>query len=378
MTHRVTPAMLARLRLSSQSLVGSSFAGPVEVVRWMTAMQGQDLPGALWSVGLRAPGTRRSDVQAALDAGEIVRSWPMRGTLHLTAAEDLGWIMALTSTRMLAGMAGRHRQLEITTADIDAVRDVAVTLLAADNASASRDELLTAFRAAGQATENQRGIHLLWLLSLTGMLVQGPSDGNAQRFVLMDRWIRSPRSMDRDEALAELVLRYMRSHGPATLKDFCWWTKLTLKDARTGLQQVQSRLLELQVDGTMYWMSRETADLLTWRDLDPGKQLPGSRSVLLLPGFDEFLLGYTDRSAALSPEYAALTVPGNNGMFKATILARGEVVGTWRRKQNTTANARPGAAVVEPVPFVALTPAQQRGFAKAAEAYAAFLAPASV
>ncbi len=388
-TRRITPAALARLRLSSQRLVGSSFASPVDAVRWMTAMQGQDLPGALWSVGLRAPGTRRSDVLAALDSAEIVRSWPMRGTLHLTAAEDLGWILALTSGRMVSGMAGRHRQLGITTADIESARDVAVALLAAEGAMTSRDELLTAFRAACQPTENQRGIHLLWLLSVTGTLVQGPSDGNAQRFVLMDRWIRSPRSMEREEALAELVLRYFRSHGPATLKDFCWWTKLTLKDARTGLELVKSQLLDLTVEGTVYWMSRETADLLTGRDLQPGREIPGSRSVLLLPGFDEFLLGYMDRSAALAPEYGALTVPGNNGMFKATIVAGGKVVGTWHRTAQTTQRAtaqttqrataqttqrtQPGAAAVEPQLFAALTPAQQRAFGRAATGYLTFV-----
>ncbi len=388
---RVAPAMLARLRLSGQRLVGSSFDTPLEAVRWMTAMQGQDLPGALWSVGLRVPGSTLTDVRAALDSGAVVRSWPMRGTLHLCAAEDLGWILALTSERMIAGMAGRHRQLEITTADLETARNAALALFAANQAlpgcvsavtatpptSASRDEILAAFRRAGQPTENQRGIHLLWLLSLTGTLVQGPSDGKGQKFVLLDSWVRHPRVLERDEGLAELVLRYFNSHGPATVKDFCWWTKLPLKDATAGLDRVKNQLLPMDVDGSHYWMSRETADLITGRDLRPGRELPGTRSVLLLPGFDELLLGYTDRSAALGAEHAAFIVPGNNGMFKPTVVTGGTVAGTWRRAR------RPGESlgppnVVEASLFHDLSPAQQRAYAKATAGYARFLSPADI
>ncbi|MCY0904510.1 winged helix DNA-binding domain-containing protein [Arthrobacter sp. H14-L1] len=388
-TRRVPPAVLARLRLSGQRLVGSSFGTPLDAVRWMTAMQGQDLPGALWSVGLRVPGSTLRDVRAALDSGDIVRSWPMRGTLHLSAAEDLGWILALTSERMIAGMAGRHRQLEITTADIETARNAAFELLPASEASpgcvsaatdipatsASRDEIFAAFRRAGQPTENQRGIHLLLLLSLTGTLVQGPRDGNTQKFVLLENWIRHPRVLERDEGLAELVLRYFNSHGPATVKDFCWWTKLTVKDATEGLNTVKHQLLPMDVDGSQYWMSRETADLITGRDLRPGRELPGTRSVLLLPGFDEFLLGYKDRSAALGAEHAPLIVPGNNGMFKPTVVTGGTVAGTWRRIRHPSgSSSRP--AVVETALFHDLSPAQQRAYAKATAGYARFLAPA--
>ncbi|MBG0739960.1 AlkZ family DNA glycosylase [Paeniglutamicibacter antarcticus] len=388
-TGRVPPAMLGRLRLSSQRLLGSSFDTPLEAVRWMTAMQGQDLPGALWSVGLRVPGSTVTDVRNALDSGDIVRSWPLRGTLHLCAAEDLGWFLSLTSERLIAGMAGRHRQLEITTTDVETARNAAVALFAANQASpgfvsavtgtppasASRNEILAAFRRAGQPTDNQRGIHLLWLLSLTGTLVQGSSFGNGQKFVLLESWIRHPRVLERDEGLAELVLRYFNSHGPATIQDFCWWTKLPLKDARAGLDLVKNQLRSMDVAGSPYWMSREAAELITGRDLQPGRSLPGTGSLLLLPGFDEFLLGYRDRSAALGAEHAPLIVPGNNGMFKPTVVAGGIVAGTWRGVR------RPGGrlgspCVVETSLFHALSTGQQRAYTKATAGYARFLAPA--
>lgn len=363
MPSHLTSTAVARLRLASQRLLGSTFARPVDAVRWMTAMQGQDLPGALWSVGLRVPGAGLSDVQAALDSGEIVRSWPMRGTLHLAAAEDMGWIIALTRERMVAGQKARHRQLGIDDRDVEVARECAHALLERQG-EASRDEFMAAFLAAGQETSGQRGIHLLWLLSLTGTLVQGPRHGNGQKFMLMDRWITAPRVLDREEALAELALRYFRSHGPATCKDFAWWTKLTLKDARAGLDVARSGLVELQLDGTSHWMAPETAEMLA------DKAIPGAQSLLLLPGFDEYLLGYTDRSASLAPEHAQATVPGGNGVFRPTIVVGGKVAGTWTKAAKTP---KAGPAVV-PAPFAGLTAAQTRKLEKASAAYARFLA----
>ncbi len=382
MSQRVTPTVLARLRLVSQALLGSTIRTPAEAVRWMTAMQGQDLAGALHSVALRVPGTTREDVRAALDAGLIVRSWPLRGTLHLTAAEDLGWMMGLTSERIITGQAARHRQLGITTADVETARDVALGMLDGGR-SASREDLQQAFQAAGQETAGQRGIHLLWLLNLTGTLVQGPTIGAKQLFVLLREWIPNPRTPDRDEAVAELVLRYFRSHGPATITDFTGWSKLTLRDARAGLDAVKDLLVELPADARApgagdaaaesagpraaasktesFWLSPESAALLEGT-------VPGSRSLLLLPGFDEYLLGYADRSAALDPDHLGLIVPGGNGMFKPTIVAGGRVVGTWRRP------SKANGAVVEPLPFGELTPSQNRGFSRAADAYARILA----
>src|SRR5688500_18369236 len=113
---RVDRKVLGRLRLASQGLLGAGerpdSAGGV--VRWMTAMQAQDLQAALWAVGVRLTGSGVSDVRAAINAGTIVRSWPMRGTLHLVAPEDLRWMLELTADRLTKGIAARHRELGIT------------------------------------------------------------------------------------------------------------------------------------------------------------------------------------------------------------------------------------------------------------------------
>ncbi len=375
MSANVTPATLARLRLAAQRILPTSTdprPGPGDVVRSLTALQGQDFPGALWSIGLRAPGSTRADVEGAFNRGELVRSWPLRGTLHVTAAEDLGWILALTGGRMVSSVAARHRQLGITTMDLGQARELALALLADGTGGqpvrAARDGLFAAFEAGGQPTRAQRGVHLLWLLCVEGTLVQGPVNGNAQDFVRTDRWIKNPRVPAREEALAELALRYFRSHGPATLKDFQWWAKLTLTDIRTGMDQAGEQLESVGCNGENYWLAPETAQLLEGT-------VPGARSVLLLPGFDEYLLGYTDRTAALAPHHAALTVPGNNGMFRATVVAGGRVAGTWRKARGAAEKQSELAGVVLPEMFDVPGPAQSKALEKAARAYAAFSDP---
>lgn len=292
----VTPATIARLRLAAQWILPSSTSptpGPVDVVRWLTALQGQDFPGALWSIGLRSPGSTRADVEAAFNSGELVRSCPLRGTLHVTAAEDLGWILSLTAERMAKGQATRHRQLEITTPDLGQVRGLALALLEQSGEKVTREELMAAFERAGQPTKAQRGYHFLFMLCLEGTLVQGPIDsggtGNTQFYVGSEQWITNPRTLAREEALAELALRYFRSHGPATVKDFQWWSKLTLKDINAGLAQAGGQLESINCNGTEYWLAPETAELL-------GGSVPGARSVLLLP--DSMSIYWATRTAA--------------------------------------------------------------------------------
>jgi hypothetical protein len=342
---------IRRLRLAAQHIEGSDFAGPVDVVRWMLAMQGQDLPGTKWSVGLRAPGCTLADVDGALDRGEIIRSWPMRGTLHLVAAEDIGWMLELTAARTLQSLARRHRELGLDQEMVSRAREVAIGLLEGGR-SATRSEIFRKFEAAGVPTEGQRGPHLLGRLHHDRLLCLGPMQGNDQVVVLLDEWVPNPRVLERDEALGEFVGRFLASHGPATIRDFCWWTKLPVRDAKIGLALARDRLTEFVVDDTSYWMA-------------PGLPDRAKRDVHLLPGFDEFLLGYQDRSASLAAEHMQAIVPGNNGMFQATVVLDGQVVGTWRRKKT-----RAGLTIT-PVPFQ--EHAGMAGFRAAATNYGRFL-----
>jgi hypothetical protein len=352
---------VATLRLGAQWVgagevdtggVGPGSPSPAATVRHLLAMQAQDFAGAKWSVGVRTPGATDASIETALAAGDIVRSWPMRGTLHLTAPEDLGWMLSITAARTIRGAAGRHRQLELTEQQLERAREVALDALGGGRA-ATRDELLERFVAGGVAVDGQRGIHILQRLCLWRVLVFGPLSGRQHTFVLFDEWIARSRTLDPDEALGEFAARYFAGHGPATVRDFAWWASLTLADARRGVEIARDGLDELDVDGTAYLLPRDAR--------------AAASGVQLLPGFDEHLLGYQDRGAALAPQHAELVVPGKNGLFLPTMVDDGEVVGTWRR----TTSAK--GVRVDLHPFTPVAVRTERQFGAAASRFADFL-----
>src|SRR5215213_3604115 len=186
------------LRLAAQRLVGPRPATPAEAVRLLAAVQAQDFPGALTSVALRTTSRLRTEVAAALDAGEVVRSWPMRGTLHLVAAEDLRWFLDTLGIRALAGIGKRWAGLELDEAQAERARELVVEALAG-RGRASRAELLAVIDAGGVPVTGQRGYHLLWYLAQTGTLCLGPTDGTGEQlFVLLDGWVGDERRLERD------------------------------------------------------------------------------------------------------------------------------------------------------------------------------------
>ena len=351
MVSTLTPRDIPRLRLLSHGLLPApegfprpAFHSPEDVVGWMTALQGQDWNSVPWSIGARWTGgaTTAGEASAASAAavrqafadGRIVRSWPMRGTLHTLLPHDLPLFHALTSERLLKSMASRHRNLSIVPEDWEKARAVVRGTLSGGG-RATRAELFTALEEAGQGTREQRGAHLLLVLSLTGTLVQGPAEGKEHLFVLQDEWITEPRELSPEAALDDLLERYVRSHGPATIRDFAWWTGLPLGQCRAAQLRLGERLREYPGG---WLLSAETA---AWLDARDGEPLPGARSFHLLAGFDEYILGYTDRSAVLAPGHFDLVVPGGNGMFKRTFMSGGVTDGTWSTDSR-------GAVVLEP------------------------------
>jgi hypothetical protein len=354
--HSVDAAMttlheIALLRLAAQRIAGPGLATATEAVRWLTALQAQDHNGVLASVALRIVSGTRQVVEAALNAGEIVKSWPMRGTLHLVVAEDLPWMLHLAAPRVVAGAAARRAQLGLDTPILEHARELAVNALAGGH-QLGRDELLAVWDEGGLVTAGQRGYHMLWHLAQTGTLCFGPVRDGQQLIVLVDEWIPHPQRPEREEALGELASRYFRSHGPATVKDFTRWTNLIAADVRAGLALAVPRLARVNVDGVEYFMDPRTPDLL-----DACRR--HARGVFLLPGFDEFILGYQDRRAVLPAEFADRIVPGGNGVFRPTVVSDGQVVGTWKhtgRGAKRTVTATPFTSfpdeVAEAIPLL--------------------------
>jgi hypothetical protein len=220
---------------------------------------------------------------------------------------------------MIARDARRQRQLELDADILSRSRDQVITMLQGGQVL-TRGGILGRLEDAGIRTHEGRGYHILWYLTQIGVLCFGPMQGKQQTFTLLDEWVPQSRQLSREASLAELAGRYIASHGPATDHDFAWWAGLTLTEARQGLTTAAPALAQETLDGTTYWQS---PDAPTLADAD-------GTSVHLLPGFDEYLLGYQERSAILAAEHADRVVPGGNGVFRPMIVVAGQIVGTWK------------------------------------------------
>jgi len=187
---------ILRLREFTQRIDPVATGTVTETVRHLLATQAQDFGNALWAVGVRTKGSTRSDVLAALERGEIVRSLPMRGTLHFVAAEDLRWMLALTSARTLQGAKTRFENLGLDRATLE--RAAAITQRELSGGAMSRDEFMRLLRSNGISPEGQRGYHVIFYLSQLSLVCWGPPSGTQQALVLVDDWIPAQTLPDRD------------------------------------------------------------------------------------------------------------------------------------------------------------------------------------
>jgi hypothetical protein len=344
------------MRLVNQQISCARFNEPHQVVAALGAMQAQDYLGGLWAIALRLPRATETAVELAIAERKIIRTWPLRGTLHFVAAADIGWMLALLAPGMIAKRSRLFRQLELDKSVFALCRKLFVKALRG-NRQLTRDALMSLLESAKIRTSAQRGYHILWHLAHEGLLCLAAREGKQQTFALLDEWAPSTlHSLERDTALAELALRYFCGHGPATLRDFVWWTGLKVSDAKGALDSVSHQLSRQVVNDTSYWMPREWA-----------ASAETVRKAYLLPGFDEYLLGYRDRSAVLDPLHSEKVVPGGNGVFQPTIVINGRVLGTWKR------TLKKNAVVITASPFKPLKKTEQNAFAAAAERYAQFI-----
>lgn len=311
--------LIARWRLHNQQIAQQSFTQPEAVVSWMGAMQAQDYGQAVWGIGVRTPGSTLSSIEQALTDARIIRTWPMRGTIHFVPPEDAGWMLQLSAARMIAKDRRRQEQLELTPAILERSQQLTAELLQGRQ-RVSRSALLQHFEAAGIQTHDGRGYHILWYLAQIGVICLGPVEKNEPSYALLSEWALHTVTRSRDEALAELARRYFTSHGPATLHDFAWWSGLTMADVRQGLEAAKPHLIAVAQAGKTYWMTPQAAD-----------SPPPSPLLFLLPGFDEYLLGYTDRADILEPQHASRICPGANGIFFPMIVVDGQIAGVWKR-----------------------------------------------
>jgi len=351
---------IAHERLHNQHLSAPKLKKPADVVRWLGAVQAQDYYGAKWALGLRMKGVTDEAVEKAFADGEILRTHVMRPTWHFVTPADIRWLLQLTAPRVNARNAYYYRKLELDDGVFKRSNKTLANALRGGR-QLTREVLRTAVQRDGIAADDLlRLIHILARAELDGVICSGSRKGKQFTYALLDERVPQTKTLARDEALAELTRRYFTSHGPATLPDFVWWSGLTAKDARSGLDMVQCHLVKESIDGRSYWLS----------SIGP-KRKRASRVAYLLPTYDEYLVSYKDRSAALAP-LDGKQAPRGNVIFGSPIVIDGRVVGSWKRTLEKK------TVVISLMPFATLSKAERQAVADAAVRYGAFLGTRAV
>jgi hypothetical protein len=344
---------IAKLRLRNQHIAGDNLKTPEEVVAWMGAIQAQDYAMAKWGIGVRLPGATEAAIEMAIDEGKILRTHVLRPTWHMVAAADLGWMMDLTGPRLRGVLNANNKRMELTEAVFGKCNKIIARALGEQHMT--RKELMVVLGQHRIATDDLRSSHIMFRAEIDGVVCSGVRVGKENSYALFEERVLPSKIIDRNEAVGELFKRYISSHGPATLHDFVWWSGLTLTDARMGLEENKRGLDSIDKDGKTWWFADEQSDVKLNRN-----------TVHLLPAFDEYMVSYKDRSAALHDDHFSNAI-SSNGIFRPIIVVNGKVVGVWKRSVGKE------KVVVDPVFFEGVSVPAKGALEKALQAYGRFL-----
>lgn len=352
----MTHVDIAYQRLHHQRLVGTPFQKPEDVVRWQGAVQAQDYAGATWALGLRSHALTEAQIEQAFTAGTLLRTHVLRPTWHFVTPADIRWLLALTAPRVHAANAYMYRKLEIDATVIQRTQAALVRALQ-DGTHRTREEVRAVLEQADIITTGAlRFGYLLMQAELDGLICSGARRGKQFTYTLLEERVPPTAPLDRDEALAELTWRYFSSHGPATLRDFVVWSGLTIADAKRGIALASSRLEQVVVADQTYWFAGAVEPAATTGPI-----------AHLLPNYDEYFIGFKDRSAILEIVKTSALEAQSAVLAGHIIILDGQVVGGWNRTLT-----RQGVVVACTL-ITSLTEAQTDAIVLAGQRYAAFL-----
>ncbi len=313
----MTLSDISTLRLVNQQIVNTRFTSPKDLLSWMGAMQAQDFSMSEMALGLRLMNGTREKVEEAFNKGEILRTHVMRPTWHFVPGEDIYWMLDLTAGRIKSGIESRHRQLEITQPLLHKALGIFEKMLF-DNLFLTREELAVELHKEKISTSENRLSHLLFSAELESLICSGPLSGKKQTYSLLQNRVPKKKLLTKEESLAELARRYFSSHGPATVKDFAWWSGLSLRESNEGLNAIKANFESIIIDSETYWFSTKLSD-----------NLSSQKSIYLLPAYDEFLISYKNRSASILEADFKKAI-SENGIFRSILVIDGHVCGLWK------------------------------------------------
>ena len=351
----MTDLTIADHRLRNQRLTGPAFDRPEHVVRWLTAVQSQDYAGAKWAIAQRVKEADENEIDKLFNDGKILRTHVMRPTWHFVMPADIRWMLKLTAPRVNAVSAYYYRKLELDDA-LFRRSNAAITKALRGGRQLTRPELAGVLKRSAIDANGSRLAYLMLRAELDGLICSGALRGKQFTYAFLEERVPESKILERDEALAELTKRYFTSHGPALLRDYTWWSGLTMADAKAGIEMARPHLDQRTVEDKTYWFGELGATAKTKTPL-----------VHLLPNYDEYLIAYKDRSNSINPSLEKHLGP-SDGVFNAHIIVlSGQVIGGWRRtieKDRVTVNANT---------LLKLDKAAHRALRQAAERYGEFI-----
>ena len=322
------------LRLRAQLLTPQQPAeviGVAHIVKELCGIQAQEAPAAALAVRVRSNGLLATDVERArVQERAVIRTWGPRGTLHLLATEDIGWLLALLGPVFIAG--DRRRREELGLDEETCTRGIKITRnVLAEQGPLTRAELVEQLAIHGLRLEGQARPHLLSRAALEGIICFGPDRGTEPTYVLLSDWVDQEHrghSLSQEAAHTELARRYLKAYGPATPEDLAAWSGMPMSKTRTAWQRIVGQLIEVEIANRSAWMLKSRS---AWLDELPAHALAQGHApiVRLLPRFDTYLLGYQKRDLSV-PSQHAKRVNAGGGMIHPTVMVDGRVVGTWK------------------------------------------------
>jgi hypothetical protein len=344
-------ASIAGQRLANQRIIRPGPGSAARLVQWLGAVQAQEYGPAKWALGLRlSPAWTDAKVARSIDRGEILRTHVLRPTWHFVARGDIRWMLELTAPHVQRRMSTYDRQLGLDATVMTRAMGIIERALG-DGGCLTRIELGAHLTRAGLPGKSTHLAHIVMHAELDGVICSGPRRGKQLTYMLLADRAPQARRLQREEALAELARRFFQSHGPATVRDFVWWSGLPTGDARRGLEMNGAKSVE--VDGIRYWTVGRAARLR------PRSQI----TVLLLPIYDEYLVAYRDRFVVSHSLYSWARDVG----IRQSLVIGGQLAGSWRTLP------RSDSIALEVEAERRLSPAERRALARAVARYRRFL-----
>ena len=311
--------MIPVIRTLSQQLENPLFTTPRDVVLWMGAIQAQDYNMSKWAVGARLASSTITDVENALAKGEILRTHVLRPTWHLVADEDLCWMLNLCKQKLQAIYASYSKHLGVDVKKFCTVSNLIEKMLEGNN-HLTRQEIAVKLTISGITVDASQIIHFMYLAETEGIVCSGKDKERKQTYALVSERVNKIKKLQKNESLAMLASKYFKSHSPASIQDFTWWSGLSSADSKLAINLIDCDLYKQQFGKTLLYIHK-SCDIKTKL----------SDCACLLPAFDEYLISYKDRTAVIDEKHQPKAFT-KNGIFYPIVMHNGKIVGNWNKQ----------------------------------------------